>query len=547
MTSILNRRTVRGWELRHGVEQFAHQTAQHLGLPGIRVHWERIPTAAINGKGEMLLAAVKDDAVIGRATLVRYVGFVLHELLHRKYSDFEVNGGQDYLRRLHNAIEDAWIERRAIAQGLTGNIKGVLSELVQQVVSESMAEVKDWADPSVYPFALAVYAREYGVQVPLAGGLEPIFAEATKRIDACVNSANTLGIAVWVNEQLKALSKPQKQPKQQQGKQSEQGNGQSAQGEGQGNGQTEGQGEQEANGQEQANGKGEQAQGQAQQQGQGAGQSQEVGPARAPARNQQSIEVEPNLGTGQEEGNIGTHWSGSGITAPGAHLNTAPVHTMEVRPIPGKLRHEVRRLFDNTGMTLFTRNRKAGSVNVHALARAGVTDRVFQQRRDVEGIDSAVVICLDVSGSMRRELGTVVGVGSILAETLLSAQVQVAITSFGTRASLVTPFGTPAAKVRKTLSHLSAWGDTNDYAAVRMAADMLLPRSEERKVIFVVTDGVGDRVQCREQCRAAQALGITVIGVGIGTDVSNIYPNAIRIDSVEELGQTMFNRIKLAA
>lgn len=153
MTSILNRRSVRGWELRQGVEQFAHQTAKHLGLHGIRVVWAAISTAAINGNGTMILAAVKDDAVISRATLVRYVGFVLHELLHRKYSRFDVNGDTDYLRRLHNAVEDAWIERRAIREGLTGNIKAVLTELVQQIVGESIPQVQDWADPAVYKTA----------------------------------------------------------------------------------------------------------------------------------------------------------------------------------------------------------------------------------------------------------------------------------------------------------------------------------------------------------------------------------------------------------
>ena len=62
-----------------------------------------------------------------------------------------------------------------------------------------------------------------------------------------------------------------------------------------------------------------------------------------------------------------------------------------------------------------------------------------------------------------------------------------------------------------------------------------------------MTDGVGDKINCREQCRAAQALGITVIGVGIGYNVSDIYPNSVRISSVAELGQVMFDKIKLAA
>lgn len=524
MTSILNRRSVRGWELRQGVEQFAHQTAKHLGLHGIRVVWAAISTAAINGNGTMILAAVKDDAVISRATLVRYVGFVLHELLHRKYSRFDVNGDTDYLRRLHNAVEDAWIERRAIREGLTGNIKAVLTELVQQIVGESIPQVQDWADPAVYPFALAIYAREYGVQTPLAQGLEPIFAEATRRIDACQFSSDTLQVAKWVMQQLQALDQPKQQPKQQQGKDGGQGD---AQGDGQA--------------------ADSQADGDAQADGQADGEGEQAGPARAPAPGQEAIEVEPNLKPGN--GTVGTSWSGAGVTTPGAHLRPVPLHDI-TSTVPGKLRHEVRRIFDNSGMTLFTRNRKAGSVNVHALARAGVTDRVFQQRRDVEGVDSAVVISLDVSGSMRRDIGTVVSVGAALVETLASAQVQVAVTSFASEASLVTPFGTPAAKVRQTLSRLGTGGDTNDYAAVRQAADMLLPRSEERKVIFVVTDGESTPIltrNCKEQCRAAQALGITVIGVGIGIDVSHVYPNSIRINSVSDLGNTVFTKIKLAA
>lgn len=523
MTSILNRRSVRGWELRQGVEQFAHQTAKHLGLHGIRVVWAAIGTAAINGNGTMILAAVKDDAVISRATLVRYVGFVLHELLHRKYSRFDVNGDTDYLRRLHNAVEDAWIERRAIREGLTGNIKAVLTELVQQIVGESIPQVQDWADPAVYPFALAIYAREYGVQTPLAQGLEPIFAEATRRIDACQFSSDTLQIAKWVMQQLQALDQPKQQPEQ-----SKDG--------GQGDGQGEAQGDAQAD--SQADGEGE---------AQTDGEGEQAGPARAPAPGQEAIEVEPNLKPGN--GTVGTSWSGAGVTTPGAHLRPVPLHDI-TSTVPGKLRHEVRRIFDNSGMTLFTRNRKAGSVNVHALARAGVTDRVFQQRRDVEGVDSAVVISLDVSGSMRRDIGTVVSVGAALVETLASAQVQVAVTSFASEASLVTPFGVPAAKVRQTLSRLGTGGDTNDYAAVRQATDMLLPRSEERKVIFVVTDGESTPIltrNCKEQCRAAQALGITVIGVGIGIDVSHVYPNSIRINSVSDLGNTVFTKIKLAA
>ena len=141
MTSIFSRRSVRGYELRHGIEGFAHQTAVALGLPGVSVEWQPISTAAINQHGRMILSAVKDDAVITHRTIVRYTGFVVHELLHRKYTDFLARDNRPYVDALHNALEDAWIERRAIKAALTGNIRAVLTDLVGQIVDESMDKV----------------------------------------------------------------------------------------------------------------------------------------------------------------------------------------------------------------------------------------------------------------------------------------------------------------------------------------------------------------------------------------------------------------------
>jgi Mg-chelatase subunit ChlD len=534
MTSIFNRRSVRGYELRHGIEGFAHQTAAALGLPGVRVEWQPISTAAINQHGRMILSAVKDDAVITHRTIVRYTGFVVHELLHRKYTDFLARDNRPFVNALHNALEDAWIERRAIDAALTGNIRAVLTDLVGQIVDESMDKVKDWADPAIYPFALAVYARGYGLNTPLAQGLEPIFAEASRRLSSAKNSSDTLEIARWVFEQLqlpedKPEDKPEESKGEGEGKGQADGQGKGEKGEGQADGQADGQGKQ-GQGEGQADGK----------KGQGKGQP---GARKVPGASTEAMEVEPSINL--DPGEAGTFWDGSGATAPGAHLG-AEARELDSN-VPGRLRHEVRRLFENTGSTLFTRNRKSGSINVHALPRHSLTDRVFQQRRDIEGVDSAVVVLLDVSGSMRRNLNTVASVGAVLAETLNAAGVQTAIISFGSKASMVTDFGTPVAKVKQAMRRLWLGGDTNDYAAVRMASDLLLPRPEQRKVMFVITDGVGKKSDCAEQIRAATALGITVIGIGIQYDITDVYPNAIFISKMEDFGKVVFNQIKLAA
>lgn len=516
--SIFARRTVRGYEFRQGITSFAHQLADHLDLSGISVEWEQISTAAINGYGVMKLAAVPDDAVIERRTVVRYAGFVVHELLHRKYSNFSTWGENTYLRSLHNAVEDAWIERTAIAAGLTGNIRALLTDLIQQIVDESMVKVADWAAPEVYPFALAVYARGYGVNVPLAEGLEPIFAEASRRIDDCHGTGDTLRVAEWVYDQLQK-QQPEQQPEQ--GKQSD-GDADGDQSDGD---QSEGD-----------------ADGEAGEQGSGQEASDQVGKARAPSDSTEAMDVEPTV-----EGGGGCSFSEHWVTdRDNFHLGArreAPVS------VPARLRHEVRRIFDNSGQTLFQRGRLSGSINVGALHQVGTTGRVFQQRRDVEGIDSAVVVCVDCSTSMRQNIGLAGSVAALLIETLQSAQVATSAVAFCDRVSIPVPFGTRVQKARDILSRLTVTGGTNDFAAIRVACDALLSRSEQRRVIFVVTDGEGCKEWAREQIRAARALGIEVIGVGIRHDVADLYGDrtSIRVDAVAELGGAVFSKIKVAA
>jgi hypothetical protein len=42
-------------------------------------------------------------------------------------------------------------------------------------------------------------------------------------------------------------------------------------------------------------------------------------------------------------------------------------------------------------------------------------------------------------------------------------------------------------------------------------------------------------------------MGITTIGVGIMSDVTDIYKNAVIVRKVEDLGAIAFNKIKLVA
>ena len=210
-----------GWEFRPAVSLFAHKICAALTLPEVTIEWcEGTQTAAISSKGKIRLANVRDDAVLTRKDLSKYVGFVVHELLHRKYTNFNVRANSQYVDALHNAIEDAWIESLAIKANLTGNIAELLGTLIDDMSTQALDHVQsdgnkiDWSDPAQYPFVLAVYARPHAtIKVPVAKGLKPIFDEANRRTALCSSSFDTLAVAVWVYERLNMLDQePPPQP-----------------------------------------------------------------------------------------------------------------------------------------------------------------------------------------------------------------------------------------------------------------------------------------------------------------------------------------------
>jgi Mg-chelatase subunit ChlD len=540
---LFNRATIKGWELRQGVEAFTHHACAALDLAAVTLEWQRgIRTAAISARGEIYLSNVNDDATITRATLVRYCGFVVHELLHRKYTNFDPKYDKvPYLAALHNAVEDAWIEHSAIDAGLLGNIAGLLGGLVDQMVTEAKAEVSDWSDPCQYPFLLAIYLRRHAAnKIPLPAGLSPIFDAAAARVLTCTSTDETFKLAAWIYAQLQAL--PQRPEQQDQPDQGQPDQGQPGQDQGQDQGQP-GQGDQE--GPQDAS---EPAQSADQGQGEGAA-DQENGSATAPGQDCDPVEVEPSVKAPEGAASSGTWSTGADLAKDRYHINNYDRLQCRVT-VPAKLRYEVRRLFEDSATTMLSPNRKSGAINPRALHKFGQSDALFQLRRDIDGIDSAVVIVVDVSSSMFDHISVItaaVNAAAALVETLEAAGVKSAIVTFGSMVSLAAGFDTRAKAKIKTLERIGDGGSTNDYAAIRYAHDLLRGRPEARKVCFVLTDGDGNRQAARQQAQAGEALGITTIGVGIKHNVSGVYTQAVQVNDMADLGRVALGQIKLAA
>lgn len=511
----------RGFEFRRGVETFSRKAASALSLARIpQVVWTgTITTAGVDRNGRLFLADVDDDAVLTHADLTKYCGFVLHELCHIAYTDFNVTAANDYLKALHNAVEDAFIEHRAIRRNLVGNVTEVFTVLIDGMVARASASVSDWADPRQYPFLLAVYLRNHAAtKLPLANGLQPIFDGAADRLQGATNSTDTLAIAEWVYDQLSNLKPKQEQPSK--GKKSKDGD----QGSDAGQGASDQAGDQEGD---------------------------QVGDACAPGSSCHPAEVEPELEISLRRGHGGTY-------SPDCYVQDIEHHLRLRRfdfdgRIPGKLRYNLKRLFDNSDYTDFQHNRKFGSVNASALATHKYNSNVFKLRREVEGIDSAVVICLDISGSMfddepgERRAKLAAQCTSALVDTLRHAQVSTAVLTFGSRIAVLKNWNDSIAVTKDRLSRIDNGSSTNDYQCVRYAHELLLARHEQRKVCIVITDGEGWGNTLRDQIDTGKHLGITTIGVGISLDVSHTYEQNIHVEDVEDLGVATFKNIKLAA
>jgi len=555
---MLGRRTVRGFQFRSAIDSFFHHAAEALGVRHPCLVWcDGTQTACVNAKGTVKVANIQDDAMITQATMVKYVGFIIHELLHSKYTDFNVTSDIDFIRSLHNAVEDAYIEHAGINDNLLGNISATLTALIDEMVDQALAANIDWTNPAQYPFALAVYLRRHAVRkVPVALGLKPVFDEAFKRTLLAKSSADTLAIAEWVYNQLPKTADAPKLDNDQSGKQPQAGDqGDQAQGDqadqpqagdAQGDASQDGQNTPTSADQGQGKGdpKGDPANG---------ADAPDAGSAKPINSRTQAVNVEPTNKAPKGQANHGTYSEKASLAKDNAHVGSSPRITL-ANSAPARLRFEVKRLFDNTDTSNYNLNQKAGKINTRTLKTIPSGNvNLFKRREEIEGIDSAVVIVLDVSNSMfhydinQSLISPAVQACAALLDTLSAAHVNTAVVTFGDNASVVKKFGTPFKRSLPLLQAVKGAGGTNDFFALRYAHDMLLGRREERKICFVITDGDGNRAAVKQQANAGRNLGITTIGIGIFNDISATYGQGITINDITDLGTATFKQIKLAA
>lgn len=181
------------------------------------------------------------------------------------------------------------------------------------------------------------------------------------------------------------------------------------------------------------------------------------------------------------------------------------------------------------------------------LVRAATGDpRIFKKVQLGRTVDTAVVFCADVSGSMSGEPVQLLNQALYASTMALQAcpGVDVGIVSFPGR-GLVLNFGQPARRHRERFS-LCAGGGTPLCEGVAHATQLLLSSRKPRKILIVLTDGAPNCAGSAEALiDAAELRGIEVHGLGILTmSVTSLFRSHLVVNDLSELSSKLMGLLK---
>jgi cobalamin biosynthesis protein CobT len=240
----------------------------------------------------------------------------------------------------------------------------------------------------------------------------------------------------------------------------------------------------------------------------------------------------------------------------------------------GATRASLLRLLRSLDLVGWSTHEESGRLDRKAFTRFAVgSTAVFSKRQHIEAERSAVSVLIDCSGSMSNDglIETAESVAIQLSRILDKANVEFNVTGFygnGGRESIkatgankvevgvsyerptFVPFKTWRDSLQKASAKLGsirhwAQSSTPDYSSISITLEDLGLRTEQRKILFLITDANGyNKTHMRHLQNVADRLGIKLIAIGIGhTDVKECFRSGENVKSVNDLASATFNKL----
>ena len=251
-------------------------------------------------------------------------------------------------------------------------------------------------------------------------------------------------------------------------------------------------------------------------------------------------------------------YCGECIPMPNVHkarLGTVPVDMVQLRASVNATRTRTLQWMSSIADGDISHSRSGMQIDSSRIWQGRLGGNIFI--REDEGIDvnAAVEIVIDRSGSMQYLIGQAVqaAVATMLAFDVPGLKTQVSVfpwySSGDEGVAVVKRWDESPKQLAGRVASISTDGGTPMAEAILFAASDVIRREETLKIVLVVTDGEpNDRDATKYVIERARADGITVVGLGIGLDVSPVFETryAATIANVGELSASMVKLVKAA-
>lgn len=258
----------------------------------------------------------------------------------------------------------------------------------------------------------------------------------------------------------------------------------------------------------------------------------------------------------------------------------AAYYPAQQRPLSSGLKAQIVRLLHSVDRVGWKRGASFGRFDPRRAARmAAGSESVFQKRWERGAINSRVSIVIDMSSSM---LGPSIAMAAEtalnLSEACERAGAKVEVLGFVDNDSaarrvdkayghdmsgkyrygvgayvscFLYPFKKFEQKTRDRVESIlkapeRCGGGTPDWPAVATVVKDMIPAPEQRKIVFVLTDGIGYQGEMLASCHEAEEHGVVVIGLGIQTIpemMANTYKRWIRINDISDMASAAMSAL----
>jgi cobalamin biosynthesis protein CobT len=242
------------------------------------------------------------------------------------------------------------------------------------------------------------------------------------------------------------------------------------------------------------------------------------------------------------------------IPAEDGILRTSRLDDSTVRRETAKLRAKIHGFLQASKLKRSLPRRSGHKIESRVLHRLAVADtRVYASRNYKEGVNTAITILLDRSGSMQGEKMIVANESAYAAALALQSVPGVAcsVAAFPAYSETsgwdcVYPLTSFGEKVKPDRYGIQADGSTPLHSALAWARAQVLRRQEPRKIVLVVTDGEpDDHKRAKQAIKHMEKEGIELLGLGILDDnVTRLFKSNAVVNKIAELPEALFGMLE---